>query len=115
MDAKTRRQLLRESDFGRQFGWAVEWNGRVIARLEDPVWDSDSQFWHSYELVPATDEPAERASLFDPEFWETHLEELTYRNLRLGEVATFAFPGIRIFDKQGRVRMRGLYLTEDDK
>jgi hypothetical protein len=112
MDAATRRRLLRDSDFGREFGWSVELNGRPVARLEDPVWDSQNQFWHHYRLVLITEDPAERAALLDPRFWNAHHTELVFRNLRLGEVAAGAFPAIRVFDDQGRVSMRGLYLSE---
>ena len=113
MTRSERRRLLQESDFGRAFGWSVEWKGREVAQLVDPVWDCHGQFWHHYRLIVTTEDPAEGASLRDPEFWDTHLGELAFRNLRLGEVAPYAFPAGRVFDEAGRVWMRGLYLTED--
>jgi len=115
MDASLRQQLLRESNFGREFGWSVEWNGRAVARLDDPVWDSHAQFWFHYRLTPTTQDPAEHDLLFDPGFWEAHFVELTFRNLRLGEVADGAFPAVPVFDEHGRVRMRGLHLGEQAK
>jgi hypothetical protein len=112
MDESARRRLIRESDSGRAFGWSVELNGRRIARLEDPVWDANSQFWHHYRLVVVTEDPAERAALLDPSFWTSHLSELSFRNLGLNEFAADAFPSGKVFDERGRVWMRGLYLTE---
>jgi hypothetical protein len=108
-----RRRLLRESDWGRRFGWAVEFRGRPVAHLVDPEWDSDRQFWHHYRLVPVAEDPEERRAVTTPEFWEAQLSELVYRNLKLGEVAPNAFPKPGVFDAAGRVWMRGLYLTEE--
>jgi hypothetical protein len=113
VDRATRNRLVRESDAGRQFGWGVDFRGRPVALLLDPVWDADSQFWHHYRLAPAADDPELRQAVFTPEFWEAHLSELAYRNLKLGEVAPNAFPRPGVFDAAGRVWMRGLYLTEE--
>lgn len=113
MNRTERQRLLRESDFGRLSGRSVEWNGRPIAQLVDPVWDCESQFWHHYRLVVTTADPAEQAALRDPTFWDTNLAALTFRNLRLNEIAPNAFPAIGVFDESGRVRMRGLCLSED--
>jgi hypothetical protein len=113
MDAAARKRLLRESDAGRAFGWAVEFQGRRVALLVDPEWDAHGQFWHHYRLVPVAADPAERRAVATPDFWEAHLAELVYRNLRLGDVAPHAFPRPGVFDEAGRVWMRGLYLTEE--
>jgi hypothetical protein len=113
MDAKTRRRLLRESNFGRDFGWWVEWNGRAVARLDDPVWDSNSQFWFHYRLTLTTTDPAERAALLDKKFWDAHISEITFRSIRLGEVAVGAFTSERVFDENGRVWTRGLHLSDE--
>jgi hypothetical protein len=112
MTRAERQRLLHASDFGRQFGWAVEWDGRPVAQLVDPVWDCDSQFWHHYRLVVTTADPVEQAALRDPKFWDTHLAALMFRNLRLNEIAPHAFSATGVFDESGRVRMRGLFLSE---
>src|SRR5207249_1509090 len=65
---KRRRRIL-ESDFGRKFGWYVEQDGCRVAVLTDSQWDSDSQFWHQYKVIPLTTDPKVIEALKSPEFW----------------------------------------------
>jgi hypothetical protein len=46
-------------DYGRVFGWWLRLRGRRIAELNYRRWDSDSQFWHEYFVVPFSAEFAE--------------------------------------------------------
>jgi hypothetical protein len=44
------RGLVRDSDFGRRFGWFIEKAGETVGELEYLYWDSDAQFWHLYRV-----------------------------------------------------------------
>ncbi len=45
---RSRRPDVRESDFGRRFGWFIERDGVCIGELDYSRWDENSQFWHEY-------------------------------------------------------------------
>jgi hypothetical protein len=45
---RSRSRDVRESDFGRRFGWFIERGGECIGELEYSRWDENSQFWHEY-------------------------------------------------------------------
>jgi len=42
--------IASKSDFGRMFGWWVNIEDQRVASLEYRFWDSNSQFWHVYEV-----------------------------------------------------------------
>lgn len=98
------------SDFGREYGWFVEWQGKRVAELIDPVWDWQSQFWHDYVLVPLTDEPAELAELYSPEFW--HRGSLIYEHRKYGNRVTLVLANLWSNRSDGKktVSIRSLYL-----
>ena len=77
MDKATRKRIT-ESDFGRKFGWFVELDGKRLASLSSPVWDSLAQFWFLYTVMPLTDSAEERQMLKSVEFWKR--EDIVYRS-----------------------------------
>ena len=38
-------------------GWFIEVDGRRVAELTEPMYESGSQFWYSYVIVPTQEEP----------------------------------------------------------
>lgn len=107
--AKLRRRRLAifASDYGRDGGWFVEWQGRRVALLTDPRFAE--MFWDSYRIEPITDDPAEVQRLVNDIDWWLELK-FVYRSRQFDEVAEFAFPA-GAFPEAGRVQMRGLYLN----
>ena len=92
MLAWIRRNLdIYRSDFGRKYGWFVEWQGRRVAELVDAVHDVGSQFWHDYTILPLTDDPAERAALGTQPFWQQF--GLVYINRKYGTRVSDALGG----------------------
>lgn len=41
---------LKKSNWGRSFGWFIEWNGEIIGELVDDKFDD--MFWVRYTIVP---------------------------------------------------------------
>jgi hypothetical protein len=102
-----RRLRILESNYGRDFGWYVEAEGRRVAALTDCRWED--MFWDSYRLEPLTTDPA----LFSDDFWD-RCDILVFCNREFGGVAPNAFPSLRAGSaarETGRVHMRGLYLV----
>jgi hypothetical protein len=100
------RLRLFEGDYGRDFGWFVEKDGRRIAALTDPRFED--MFWYSYAVSPLGDTAAERDQIFAREFWNQ--SGIVYRNRKTGEVVPNAFPGGAVPTKEiPRIWMRGLH------
>jgi hypothetical protein len=98
------------SDFGREYGWFVECQGKRVAELVDAVWDVDSQFWHDYRMVPLTKDPQELAELNSHDFW--YRGGLIYENRKYGIRVTHVLAGLLPDEDDGKtvVHIRGLYL-----
>ena len=62
-----RESISKESDFGRMFGWWVNIGGKCVASLEYRSWDSDAQYWHTYEVTELSHEFSNIG--FDPDRW----------------------------------------------
>jgi hypothetical protein len=93
------------SNYGREYGWYAEYQGRVIGELTDPRWED--MFWHSYAAAPA-DREAEPV-FFDDDLWNRC--QFRFRNKVLNEYAENAFcGGTAPFICNGRILMRCLYL-----
>jgi hypothetical protein len=65
-------------------GWFIEVNGKRVAELTEPMYVMGSQFWHSYVIVPLTDNPLEREDLFTKTFWDRNP---VFRSRKFGVVA----------------------------
>jgi hypothetical protein len=82
---KTPSQAVRDSDFGRRFGWYIERGGQRIGELDYLRWDSWSQFWHDYHLTWRRPEDA----VSGPEAWIT--AGLVLRSRRYADVVISSF------------------------
>ena len=101
------RLRLFEADYGRDFGWFVEKDGRRIAALTDPRFED--MFWYSYAVEPLGD--AERKQIFAPHFWDQ--PDLIYRYRVTDEVVPNAFPaGAAPTEQNPRVWMRALHTAQ---
>jgi hypothetical protein len=78
------KNLAQESDFGRRFCWFIERGGKQIGSLEYLRWNSDSQFWHEYQLNWRSAEGA-----VGPDAWID--EKLVLRNQRYTDVVLDGF------------------------
>jgi hypothetical protein len=103
-----RRLRTVEANFGRDFGWFVEDEGRRIAVLTDPRFED--MFWFSYAVTAIADDAQTVGAIRTPEFWRT--AELVFRNRGTGEIAINAYPGAQaLTENRDRVWMRGLYVS----
>lgn len=101
---KLRLRIL-ETNYGRDGGWFVEYEGRRVALLTDP-WFAD-MFWDSYHLTVLSDSPGEREAILNSTaFWRE--SPLVYKSRIFSLEAAFAISAG--LDTDGRVSMRGLYL-----
>src|SRR5579872_4524820 len=90
-------------------GWFIEADGRRVAELIEPMYQSGSQFWYSYVVKPLIDDPQEKARLLTSEFW--HTGKLVFRSRKFGAVAPNAFAALAPPDSEThRIAVRGLYL-----
>lgn len=108
MRGYSRRLRIWETNYGRDAGWVVERQGRVIGVLTDPR--LEDMFWYSYRLEVVTDDPELWRRMQTPEFWADESERLVWRSREFGEVAEGAFPALSPFPEPGRLTMRRLYL-----
>jgi hypothetical protein len=110
MTAAEREERLKvfEANYGRDFGWFVERDGRKLAALTDPRFED--MFWVSYAVEPLGETPGERDAVFTKDFWEP--PGLTFRNRVTSEVIPSAFhAGSGPTRDRPRVIMRGLYTS----
>lgn len=47
---RSKKRHIRDSDYGRRFGWFIERDGECIGELEYFRWDENLQFWHEYRV-----------------------------------------------------------------
>lgn len=106
--AYQRRLEIWQSDFGRDEGWYVELEGVRVAELVDC--QGQQMFWDAYRIVPLENELGIRDQLFQRAFWDNS-QLLTFRNRKFGDIAESAWPAAKVFDEEGRVVMRSLYLS----
>ena len=104
---KRRLQIL-ETNYGREAGWVMKYRGDSIALLTD--FQCLDMFLDSYHVEPLTKDVEDRHMLMSShEFWQEGA--FTFRNRLFGEIAPYAI-ALGISDStNGRVTMRGLYLT----
>jgi hypothetical protein len=93
-------------------GWFVEIDGRRVAELTEPMYESGSQFWISYVIVPTTNDPEEKSALLSGEFWSSG--KAVFRSRKFGVVAPNAFPSTAPPEPDThRMQFRGLYVQLD--
>lgn len=109
-DRHRRRQLL-DANYGRDFGWFVEKDGRRLAALTDARFED--MFWDSYAVEPLAGTESERETVFTAAFWLQ--PELVFRNRVTSDVAHNAFQGGPAPTRERpRVWMRSLYISLDE-
>jgi hypothetical protein len=98
-----------DSNYGRDFGWIVERDGREIAILSEPR--NEEMFWDSYTITITTNDPNLKARMATPLFWENaEMEKIVIRSKAFGLVAPHAFPAMSPLLGTNRLLMRGVYL-----
>ena len=99
------RDLL-VSNYGRADGWHVELDDRRVAELTGV--NFEDVFWDSYEVSANTYDDA--SQIRDDRLWAA--SRFVFRSRRTGELVATAFcGGTPPFIRNGRVRIRGLYLS----
>ena len=101
-----RKRELRKSNYGREYGWYLECEGKDVGELVNPEWVE--MFWTSYEIISYDD-----SIVYNKDLWTNCV--FRYRNKKLNEYADYAFAAIYIdtpgIKKGDKVLMRGLYLV----
>lgn len=101
---------LKDSNYGREYGWWIELNGKVLGELVKVK--QEDMFWDSYEIKSI--KPEHVKQLFDSDLWDNH--KFIFRNKKFNKYAKSPFPaglGKHINLGQGnRISMRGLYLLK---
>jgi len=102
----TRAKLLIKSNYGRNFGWHIEFEGNVIGTLSKPI--STEMFWVKYTITPAS--TSSSAILLNVNNWDQ--SKFNFRNIKLNEYANGAIScGIAEGMLENNIiEMRGLYL-----
>ncbi|USL95201.1 hypothetical protein D1J36_007930 [Riemerella anatipestifer] len=98
---------LKKSNWGREYGWYIEYNGEIIGELVDCKWKD--VFWDTYILKSVHEKWNQ--ILTDSKSWE----DFKYKNQHYNQYAINAFHGAGYECKiklNERISMRSLYLTE---
>jgi hypothetical protein len=113
-DKNELRQRIIESNYGRDGGWVVEYDGQPVAILTEPR--CLDMFWHTYKIDVVTQDPRLREDLLTvPSFWDR--PAIVWRSRLFGLVAPNAFvsgDGIRTLPftaDGGHIIVRALCLT----
>jgi hypothetical protein len=112
-DPNELRRRIIESNYGRDGGWVVEYEGQPVAILTDCR--SLEMFWDTYKIDVVTPDPRVRDDLLtNPSFWNPR--SIVWRSRLFGLVAPLAFvagDGIRtrpFTTDGGHLIVRALYL-----
>ena len=106
MRSLRRARDLLASNYGRADGWYVELDDMRVGELTGV--DSEDMFWDSYEVSTKTYDDG--SQIHDDAFWQAC--RFSFRNRRTKELVATAFcGGTAPFVRNGRVRIRGLYLS----
>ena len=104
-----RRLRIWETHYGRDGGWMVERQHKVVAVLTEPRWED--MFWDSYRIEIIAQDPELQEQILTKEFWIGEgLADLVWRSREFGEVAEPAVTASSPFPESGRLMLRGLYL-----
>ncbi|WP_435263818.1 hypothetical protein [Tenacibaculum sp. nBUS_03] len=101
------KKELKKSNWGREYGWHIEYKGIIIGELINCEWMD--MFWDTY-IIKARDEKWNKI-LTEPIYWDN----FKFKNQHYNQYAIYGFPGggyeaeIKL---NKRISMRGLYLTE---
>lgn len=107
-EERTRLRLdIFTTDYGRLGHWYVEIDGKPWAVLREP--SSEDMFWVSYRVDLLCDTAEERLKRASEHFWLE--QKMVFRSVRFGLIAEHAFPAVTEPYRDGRLHMRGLYIT----
>jgi len=109
-DKKTPKSELEKSNWGRDFGWFIEFEGEKIGELVDA--EFYDMFWVKYKIVPYS---SFEKVVLDYENWASC--SFQYQNKHYLQYPKNAFFGMTI-DKENdnyTIAMRGLYLEAIEK
>ncbi len=97
---------LKSSNFGRKFGWFIEFEGEIIGELID--YEFYDMFWDSYRIIPKNKEW--HLLLFSKKFW--HENDFKFKNKHYNIYVPNAIPkaGSNLKIRK-RIKIRGLYLS----
>lgn len=105
--ALERAQRLLNSGYGRNDGWDIELDGRVVGQLSDPRFED--MFWFSYAVTAENEGGGDASPIADYTLWGQC--RFRFRSQASGTVALHPFPGGGPpFVRDGRVLMRALYV-----
>lgn len=102
-----RAYQLAVSNYGRKYGWNIEFEGKVIGELIKPKFED--MFWESYEVISIAE--AYNSILFNHDRWLA--SEFKFKNKEIEAYAEHAFSGGSQSDlkEKGKIIMRALYLN----
>jgi len=101
---------LKQSNYGRVYGWFIEQEGKRIGELNH--YEYDDMFWDRYTIFPYKDY---EAFLFNFENWLEHAFQYPNKHYQLyAKNAIFGMGGIHKENNKHTIMMRGLYLLEID-
>ncbi|OEK08666.1 hypothetical protein A8C32_04240 [Flavivirga aquatica] len=102
------KKELKKSNFGRDYGWYIEYEGKIVGELVD--WKFTDMFWCSYKVVSICNEWEH--ILFDEKLWQNC--EFKFKNKKHDKYAENAFSGFTSGSliETKTVGMRMLYFTE---
>ncbi len=103
------KKELKRSNFGRDYGWYIEYEGKTVGELIDCKFTD--MFWCSYTIIPISNKWEHL--LFDEKLWENC--KFKFRNRKYNKYAENAFSGFITSEnliKTKTVEMRMLYFTK---
>ncbi len=96
---------LKRSNFGRKFGWFIEFEGEIIGELID--YEFYDMFWDSYRIIPKNEKW--KLLLFSKNFWNEN--DFKFKNKHYNLYVSNAIPKVgRNLKSSKRIEIRALYL-----
>jgi len=100
---------LRKSNWGREHGWYIEFEGEIIGELID--YEFSDMFWDSYKIISKNEKWD--LYLFDEKLWDE--SAFKFKNKYYNLYALNAFSGgVSDLKRRKKIELRSLYLTELD-
>ena len=106
-----RKKVLQRSNYGRDYGWYIFHEEKVIGELVDCR--TEEMFWDSYRVIHYGE--VELIILKTSQHWEE--AAFTFKNRKISAFAGHAFGNYEGYTsgKTDRILMRGLYLLPADR
>ncbi|HAS40098.1 MAG TPA: hypothetical protein DCS93_06440 [Microscillaceae bacterium] len=97
---------LQKSNWGREYGWYIEFEGKIIGELVDC--EFRDMFWDRYKIIPKNDQWG--SYLFDEKHWFESAFKFKNKHYNLYAPNPFT-GGIGDLKISKQIEIRGLYLT----